>query len=100
MSKENIYNCLEPRGDIFDIQMIALGDRLKEINSRTVYFVDNGKQGSEFILKTALGLMKKQYPNANLVYYPKTSSFNRSESEDWWEEIKKNADVAVISLGD
>lgn len=100
MPDETVYSCLEPRGDYFDIELLPPSKRIAELNSKTIYFVDNGKQGSKFVLKTALGLMEKSFPDAKLVYYPKTTPFHRPESEDWWNEINNNADAVLVSLGD
>jgi len=100
MQSNNLYSSLDPRGDFVDIHITPLSKRIDNFNSKTVYFVDNGKQGAEFILKTFIKLMENNYTDINLVYYPKTTSFNRPEPKEWWDVIYRNADAAVVALGD
>ncbi|HHX75349.1 MAG TPA: hypothetical protein GX699_10650 [Firmicutes bacterium] len=100
MCTNTIYSCLEPRGDFPDIKLFPLAERVEALNQKTIYFVDNGKKGSDAILRSVMDLMRESYPEANLVYYPKTTRFFQPESEDWWKEIEVNADAAVVSVGD
>ncbi|NLC10657.1 MAG: hypothetical protein GX767_00200 [Firmicutes bacterium] len=97
---DTIYSCLEPRGDYPDSKLYPLAKRVEDLNNKTVYFVDNRKNGSDVILKSLMDLMRESYPGANLFYYPKTTGFAQPESREWWEDIEKNADAVVVSVGD
>lgn len=101
MNPEEIqYSCLEPRGNFCDLELFPLSKRIDELDKKTVFFVDTGKEGAEFLLRTAMEFMQKRYPQANLVYYPKTTSYRHQESEEWWKELESNADAAVVAVGD
>jgi len=94
------YSCLEPRGNFYDPDIFPLSNRIDELDKKNIYFVDTGKEGAEFLLRTLIDFMQKRYPRANLVYYPKTTSYRHPEPEEWWKELESNADAAVIAVGD
>ena len=99
MCADKLYSCLEPRGDLPDIKLLPLAKRVDALDHKTIYFVDNGKKGSDVILKSVMALMGESCPGANLVYYPKTTRFFQPEPEEWWKEIEANADAAVVYVG-
>lgn len=43
-AQEVMYNCLDPRGNHSDVQLHSPAERLKDLNGKTVYFVDIGKK--------------------------------------------------------
>ncbi|MCR3921991.1 MAG: hypothetical protein NUK65_05670 [Firmicutes bacterium] len=94
------YKCLDPRGDLPDREFISPAKRLSDLNNKTIYFLDIIKRNSKVIMRNLMDLMKEQFPDSNLVYYPKTSFYSSPEAEEWWDEIAKNADAAVIAVGD
>lgn len=98
--EETNYTCLEPRGNMSDIPLSSPSPRMEDLNGKTIYFVDNGKNGADLILKTIMNSMEKDYPEANLVFYPKTTAYLHPESKTWWKEIEENADAAVVAVGD
>lgn len=101
MNPEEIqYSCLEPRGNSYDIELFSLSKRIDDLNNKSVYFVDTNKEGAEVLLKTVMDFIGKKYPQANLVYYPKTTSYRHPELKEWWKEIESNADAVVIAVGD
>ncbi|NLN07138.1 MAG: hypothetical protein GX167_05910 [Firmicutes bacterium] len=98
--EQTVYTCLDPRGEMQNIQLSPLSARADDLDGKTVYFVDNGKNGAEPILKALMELMEKDYPEAKLVYYPKTTAYARPEPQSWWQELEKNAAAAVVAVGD
>ncbi|HHX75415.1 MAG TPA: hypothetical protein GX699_10985 [Firmicutes bacterium] len=98
--EDTVYTCLEPRGEMQDIQLSPLSARVDDLHGKTIYFVDNGKNGAEPILKSIMELMEKDYPEAKLVFYPKTTAYSRPEPQSWWKELEDNADAAVVAVGD
>jgi hypothetical protein len=83
-----------------DIKLSPPSPRLGDLKGKTIYFVDNGKNGAEVILKTAMKLLQKDFPHAKLVYHPKTTPYTRPEPQNWWRELEENADAAVVAVGD
>lgn len=94
------YQCLDPRGLKGDIQLVPPADRLDSLAHKTVYFVDIGKRNSDVILKKAMQLLEEQFDQTTLIYYPKLNRYMLPESKEWWNEIDKKADAAVVAVGD
>jgi hypothetical protein len=94
------YECLDPRGLQDDILLLPPTERIENLNGKTVYFVDINKKNSDVLLKKTMSLLSERYPNAHLVYYPKTTGFTAPEPEEWWNKLKEEADAAVVAVGD
>ncbi|HHX75399.1 MAG TPA: hypothetical protein GX699_10900 [Firmicutes bacterium] len=95
-----IYKCMDPRGDSPDIELIPPVKRLDDLHNKTIYFIDILKRNSDVLTKNMIALFKKQYPQSNFIYYPKTCAYNKPESNAWWNEIMEKAEAAVVSVGD
>jgi len=91
---------LEPRGNICDTKLFPLNNRPDDLNGKKVYFINIGKHNADKLLQIAMRLLKNSFTDVDVVYYPKTTSFNQPEPEEWWKEIEANADAAVIAPGD
>ena len=99
-NEETVYSCLEPRGKMSDIPLSSPSRRVDDLNDKNIYFVDNGKNGADLILKTIMTYLEKDYPDANLVFYPKTTAYSKPEPQSWWKVLEENADTAVVAVGD
>lgn len=99
-NKDCIYQCLDPRGNPPDIEYQAPSKRLTDLDDKTIFFVDIGKTGSDVLMQNIMTAMQTRAPKAKLVYYPKSVSFMKQESEDWWKTIEEEANAAVVAVGD
>jgi hypothetical protein len=100
MEDDKIFECLDPRGIQEDITLFPPCERISSLEGKTVFFVDIVKKNSDVLLKTAIRLLSRQLPDTELIYYPKTRPYNAPESDEWWDKLKKEADAAVVAVGD
>jgi len=89
---------LDPRGNPPPITLIPMAQRLDSLDGKTVYFVDDGFPGGEFLLKDMMAWFGKNKPNVKMEFRKKAGSF-LDEDPPLWAEIKQKADAMVMATG-
>ena len=75
-----------------------MAQRLDSLGEKTVYFVDDGFPGGEFLLKGMMAWFAKNQPKVKLEFRKKAGSF-LDEDPPLWAEIKQKADAMVMATG-
>ena len=70
-----------------------------DLKGKTIYFVDNGKNGAEVILKTAMKLLQKDFPMQSWFITP-NNPLHQAGTAELVAELEENADAAVVAVGD
>ncbi len=89
---------LDPRGNPPPITLIPMAQRLDSLDGKTVYFVDDGFPGGEFLLKDMMAWFAKNKPKVKAEFRKKAGSF-LDEDPPLWAEIKQKADAMVMATG-
>ncbi len=89
---------LDPRGNPPPITLIPMAPRLDRLEGKTVYFVDDGFPGGEFLLKDMMAWFAKNRPDVKAEFRKKAGSF-LDEDPPLWAEIKQKADAMVMATG-
>jgi hypothetical protein len=89
---------LDPRGNPPATTLLPMAQRLDSLDGKTVYFVDNGFVGGEFLLKEMMSWFGKNKPQAKMEFRKKAGSF-LDEDPSLWAEIAQKADAVVMATG-
>lgn len=89
---------LSPMGTPPPIKLLAMAPRLKSLDGKTIYLVDDGFVGGDVLLKEMAVWFNRKMPTVNAVYRRKAGGFP-DEDPALWAEIKAKADAVVMGVG-
>ena len=89
---------LSPLGKPPDIQVLAMAPRLKSLDGKTIYIVDDGYVGGDVLLKEIVGWFDRNMPKVHAVYRRKAGGFT-AEDPALWAEIKEKGDAMIMGMG-
>lgn len=95
---EPILTVLNPLGTPPPLELKAMAPRLKSIEGKTIYLVDDGYPGSDNLLLEMEKGFRETYPKTNF-HYVKKSTFMAQPDPALWAEMKEKADAMIIALG-
>jgi hypothetical protein len=75
-----------------------LAPRLDTLDGKTIYLVDARFDDSDKFLKQMQAWFSEHMPSVKTVFKPMSSVYNRDDPATW-EEVKANADAAIIGVG-
>lgn len=90
---------LEPRGQNYDIERLPMTERVP-LKGKQVFVIDIGRPNSDVLAEILCGMLRERMPNTDFRYYSKSVGYQFEEPDSWWEVIKKEANAAVVLLGD
>ncbi len=90
---------LSPRGTPPAIKLIPLAQRPATLDGKTVYFVDDGFQGGEALLKEMIGWFNRNMPNVKTEFRKKGGGGFDAVDKPLIAEIKEKGDAMVMATG-
>ena len=98
VGKEEIYEALNSRGFMPDVNLVPLAPRPRDLNDKVVYIINSWPVGSgsqlDDILVKVGDYLSKRFPRAKIIAKPKPSAYGTDDPE-FWDEVVKNADAFV-----
>src|SRR5512138_545956 len=96
--KGAVYEVLNSRGFMPDVQLKSLAPRPGDLNDKVVYIINSWPVGSgseldDILVKIGEALAKR-FPKAKIVARPKPSAYGTDDAE-FWDEVVKKADAFV-----
>lgn len=89
---------LNPRGTPPAIPLHAMAPRLASLDGKTVYFVDDGFQGGDLLLKEMIGWFNRNMPNVKTEFRKKAGGFDGQDPK-LYDEIKEKGDAMIMATG-
>ena len=89
---------LSPLGKPPSIKLLAMAPRLKSLDGKTIYIVDDGYVGGDVLLKEIVAWFDRNMPNVHAVYRRKAGGFT-AEDPALWAEIKEKGDAMIMGMG-
>lgn len=89
---------LSPLGKPPAIQLLAMAPRMKSLDGKTIYIVDDGYVGGDVLLKEIVAWFDRNMPNVHAVYRRKAGGFT-AEDPALWAEIKEKGDAMIMGMG-
>ena len=89
---------LSPLGKPPSIQVLAMAPRLKSLDGKTIYIVDDGYVGGDVLLKEIVAWFDHNMPKVHAVYRRKAGGFT-AEDPALWAEIKEKGDAMIMGMG-
>ena len=89
---------LSPLGKPPPIQILAMAPRLKFLDGKTIYVVDDGYVGGDVLLKEIVAWFNRNMPGVHAVYRRKAGGFT-AEDPALWAEIKAKGDAMIMGMG-
>jgi len=93
-----VITVFNPLGTPPPLDLKAMAPRLKTMDGKTIYIVDDGYPGSDNLLLELEKGFKEAYPRTNF-HYVKKSTFMAQKDPALWAEMQEKADAMVIALG-
>ena len=93
------FTVLSPVGQPPPIQLKPMAPRLKTLNSKTIYLVNDGYLGTDILLGEMETWFKNNMPEVKTVYRQKGGGGFTAEDPQLWAEIKEKADAVVMGMG-
>jgi len=90
---------LSPRGTPPPIKLIPIAQRPASLSGKTVYFVDDGFQGGDLLLKEMIGWFNRNMPDVKTEFRKKGGGGFDSEDPKLWAEIKEKGDAMIMATG-
>lgn len=97
-SSEAKITVLSPLGKPPAIRMLAMAHRLKSLEGKTIYIVDDGYVGGDVLLKEIVAWFDRNMPKVHAVYRRKAGGFT-AEDPALWAEIKDKGDAMIMGMG-
>jgi hypothetical protein len=98
ISNDARITVLSPLGQPPAIQLQAMAPRLKSLDGKTVYIVDDGYVGGDVLLKEIIAWFDRNMPTVHAVYRRKAGGFP-DEDPALWAEIKEKGDAMIMGMG-
>jgi|GEM_PF-327763 len=96
--KGEIFEVLNSRGFMPDVELKSLAPRPSDLNDKVVYIINSWPVGSgselDDILVKIGDFIAKRFPRAKVISRPKPSAYGTNDPE-FWDEIVRKADVFV-----
>jgi hypothetical protein len=89
---------LNPRGNPPAIKLIPMASRLDTLEGKTVYFVDDGFQGGDTLLKEMIAWFNQNMPKVKTEFRKKAGGFD-GEDPKLMAELKEKGDAMVMATG-
>ncbi len=89
---------LNPRGTPPPIELIPMAPRPASLDGKTVYFVDDGFQGGDLLLKEMIGWFNRNMPNVKTEFRKKAGGFDGPDPK-LYAEIQEKGDAMVMATG-
>ena len=90
---------LSPIGKPPAIVLKPMASRLKTLDGKTIYLVNDGYLGTDILLGEMEAWFKTNMPKTNVVYRVKGGGGFTAEDPALWAEIKEKADGVVMGMG-
>ena len=87
-----------PMGTPPPIELLAMAPRLKSLDGKTIYFVDDGFPGTDVLMKEMVAWFNQNVPGVNAVYRLKAGGFPQVDPA-LWAEIKAKGNAVVMGVG-
>ena len=89
---------LQPMAKAEALEGLKMAPRLESLQGKTVYLVDTGFAGSREFMEELQAWFTQHRPEIKTVLrHKKTSMF--TDEPELWQEIKENADAAILGVG-
>jgi hypothetical protein len=91
---------MNPRGEIPPPATRGISPRVSDLSAEKLVLVDNGKFGANSFLEVLADMLKKKYPKATVVMYPKPAAQTITNVPKWYPTVKQQGDLFVFGVGD
>jgi hypothetical protein len=95
---EPIITVLNPLGMPPPLELETMAPRLKTMDGKTIYMVDDGYPGSDNLLFELEKGLKEAYPKTNFHYVKKNTPMAQKDPA-LWAEMQEKADAMILALG-
>jgi hypothetical protein len=104
-SAEVTLEVLNPLGEVAPPQTLGINPRLADLNGKTVALMDNWKTGGVYLQDRFEQLLKKKYPNVNILRTTKPQGKEGGgrlvySADAWYPEVAKTADAFIYTIAD
>jgi hypothetical protein len=89
---------LSPMGTPPPIKLLAMAPRMKSLDGKTIFFVDDGFPGTDVLMKEMVDWFNQNVPGVTAVYRRKAGGFPDVDPA-LWAEIKAKGDAVVMGVG-
>ena len=90
---------LNPQGIPPATQLVPMAPRLKTLEGKTIYFVDDGFVNADTLLHVMMDWFNHNMPSVKTVYRKKGGFGFAAPDPKLWAEIGEKADAVVMGMG-
>jgi hypothetical protein len=91
---------MNPRGEISPPKTLGISPRGGSLDGKKIVLIDNGKYGASNFLDVLAVMLKRKYPSATIVMYPKPAAQTITDLPKWYPTVKQQGDLFVFGVGD
>jgi hypothetical protein len=91
---------MNPRGAIPPPPTVGINPRVSDLAGKKIVLVDNGKYGAVHFLEVLGEMLKRKYPTASIVMYPKPPAQTITALPNWYPTVKQQGDLFIFGVGD
>jgi predicted GTPase len=91
---------MNPRGEIPPPKTLGISPRGGSLDGKKIVLIDNGKYGASNFLDALADMLKRKYPTATVVMYPKPAAQTITDLPKWYPTVKPQGDLFVFGVGD
>jgi hypothetical protein len=99
MMNGNVNEVLNPRGIMKQKVATPINERLSNLNDKTVYLIDVGKQDAEILFDALEQYLSEREPNTRFVRTKKKATYFEDDPEVW-SEVKSKAHSFILGAFD
>jgi len=90
---------LNPRGEIPPITTKGIVPRLRDLDSKKIGLVDNGKAGADYFLDATEELLKSKFPGMTVLRFRKTEG-TINPAPKMYSAVAEKCDAFIYATGD
>jgi hypothetical protein len=96
---EPSYAVLDPRGELPEIDLVPLANRVSDFNDKAVYLISSWEQGDGFegVLKKTEEALKRRSPRVNAVRKSRGTGSYALDDPKLWKEIESDGDAFIYA---
>lgn len=91
---------MNPRGETPPPPTVGISPRVAALDGRKIVLVDNGKFGAANFLEVLADALRRKFPAAAIVMYPKPPAQTITALPNWYPTVKPQGDLFIFGVGD
>lgn len=93
-----MISVINPQGQLPALQQIPMAPRLDSLDGKTIYVVDVRWSYTRQLAEGFIKVLSERYPKTKFEIRDKAGSYGEDDNS-LWNEIKKNGDGVIMSVG-